>query len=602
MAPLLVVALVGCRMQPGPSATELPQPVEVEPKPAPAPTAPNAFCETTESPSVVPGSTPDALPFTITFTEVPTEQKLPRLQANATAVTADGRVLFVGGRYVAGLHGFTLVDDPDAKPEAQPSDEGLPATCADVQGSSNFSNPNCYAWLVDPKSSTVKWIDLRPLRESHPDLYYPLTATNQNDVQSTAGGTSRLLLAGGYGTDPNNEEWKGAYQSMGTFDTLLALDVEKVAAAIDAGEHASALVPAIQRTADPGFVSTGGALVEIEGTYSLIGGMQFDGNYFAFDDDGRVSQTYTETIRQFSLSFDPLAVQGQITALDSVTGGTEEPLHRRDGNFTVTLDEGGRQQLALFGGVFKPGKIAAYDHPILGTVGRQSTTLQQLDFTQHLGQYEAPTVVAFDGSTSYATFMGGISGGFVHENAYQNTGRCRVTQGKTGLPGDVDRNDGFPFGSDISTLACTGSACKEWVSPTPLAAPLYPPPAPPSQEGLPPDAAACETYDYAQVQKGPALRGASGHWIPLPEADLMVDGTDIVDLQKLASHGSGARVGYVFGGIQATLPLPRIPNRGTFGSNALYVVEMSPTPSAAIPGAEVHPAAGGCNVDDRDAG
>lgn len=548
--------------------------------------APNPYCAVTQPAPVLPPPQGGVLPYTLTFREVPpSDQPLPALHSTSTAVTADGKLVIVGGRYAAGLHGFTTSDPPTGS-ATQPSAAPLPPVCSDVQGSSNFANPNCYAWLIDPSSGSVSWVDLRPLAQTHPELYYPLTSTNQQDEHQG----STLLIIGGYGTDPTRETWLD-FGGMGTFDTALKVDVEQLASAIAAGSSADDLAGLFQIARDDAFAVTGGGLATMQDGYTyLMGGQRFDGNYMAFDDGGKVSQTYTQEVRRFRLQDDPFGVQGTVSAL--TLDGADKPLHRRDGNFGVGVDPATSQpRLTIFGGVFKPGAIAAYDQPIWGTVGRQTTTLTQDAFVQRFAQYESPVVQLWDGSKAYATFFGGIGGHFGHETAYQSTGRCNVTTGYTGVPGDVDRNDGFPFTADISTVACDATGCLEWISPDPIPPPLGAPPPPPPQTGLPPDAAACETYDYAQVQSNYGLRGASTGFLADPRSGVLSE-HDVVQLDQVQGD---VRIGWVFGGIQAALPLPRIPNRGTFASNALYEVWVSPTPAAGIPAAAGFAPTWGCS-------
>jgi hypothetical protein len=57
---------------------------------------------------------------------------------------------------------------------------------------------------------------------------------------------------------------------------------------------------------------------------------------------------------------------------------------------------------------------------------------------------------------------------------------------------------------------------------------------------------------------------------------------EAVDLSKM-SPGESRVVGYIYGGIEATAPLPLIPNLGTSASSSVFAVTLTKTPSSVIP-------------------
>jgi hypothetical protein len=52
----------------------------------------------------------------------------------------------------------------------------------------------------------------------------------------------------------------------------------------------------------------------------------------------------------------------------------------------------------------------------------------------------------------------------------------------------------------------------------------------------------------------------------------------VIDLQKLPNNT--VTVGYIYGGIAADFPLPKIPNQGTAATANIYQVLLTPTSSS----------------------
>jgi hypothetical protein len=378
--------------------------------------------------------------------------------------------------------------------------------------------------------------------------------------------TDSWLFAGGYGTDPNSPQ--GA---MKVFDSLLLLNPRKIGA-IAANHQLSdnAKLQAIQASiqivqAAPAvppffFRVTGGALRRLVSpnstVYLLMFGQDFPGNYspFTHPPDG----DYTNAIRFFRIAQNPLrVVSGGSLTVTPQGLNTDLPFHRRDLPVVNSVDPAsGLPRITAFGGVFPPGKIAAYPYPIHVSLqnGGQLSYLIDRTAIKRFSQYQCPTVVVWDSEKKvvYSTFFGGIGHFFYHYDPFQKQVYDWVTT--------VGRNDGLPFTGDITTfLQRADGTSAEYIAPDP-----------------------------APYNK---LRGASVDFIPVPQASKWVQPNGVLNLQAIPPS-SRVLIGYIYGGIEAMYPLPLIPSFGTLATNALYEVYLTRTQSAAIPAGAGYEATG----------
>ena len=215
------------------------------------------------------------------------------------------------------------------------------------------------------------------------------------------------------------------------------------------------------------------------------------------------------------------------------------PWNRRDFASGYDVDPiTGLERYSVFGGVFPPGKIAAYDFPVYITASGVSIAVNSdHNLSQHFGFYESPIVSVWDGSSIYHTFFGGIGHFFLNQTPDQSTVYKMVTaQG---------RNDGMPFIEDIATTIENSSGqYQEVVSPEPI--------------------------------PGGILHGASVDFIPNLALASHFQGTEnsVVNLSTFTG-GEKELIGYIYGGIEATFPLPCYPSHGTLATNTLYSVYLT---------------------------
>ncbi len=459
------------------------------------------------------------VPYTLTF--VPsTTASLPALHSYCLANVSATQWLVLGGRYQNGLHTFNP--------------------------SGNFAGPNTFLWSINPVAGTA--LQVADLSQLQPNVGNPLTSTNQECEYNAA--TGYWYAIGGYGVTRPGTNFQ-------TFPTVTRIPVPTLLSIVNNGNltpaqrqtAVSALLndPANQITSTPLQV-TGGVLSHMaSGLEFLAFGQVFTGSYNPFSSNTGFTQTYTQQVVPFTIS-NCTAAQGDACALTVNTftpitsADPDKPFNRRDfaAGYDVDPTSGG-ERFAVFGGVFRPGAIAAYDYPVYIT-GAGTTVQVTPDHTahQHLGFYNEPLIVAWDGTNSYHTFFGGISHYFLNQTPQQKQVYALVTT--------EGRNDGMPFAQDIGTLieGSTG-AYQEFVAP----------------RGVPKG-----NLDGASVDFVPNL-GVSQH--------LQGSGGSVVNLSSF-QPGERELIGYIYGGIEAQFPLPCIPSHGTQAVGTLYSVYLTMTP------------------------
>ena len=452
-----------------------------------------------------------ALPFTIEFVEQNYGAKpaLPSLQSYVSAMNQDGELFIAGGRR-QGLHTFN------------------PAPA------NNFvkDSANNFLYIIDPMAGDQWSFDVNQLSD---DFSAPLQSTNLQSYHDES--SDYMYIVGGYG-------WKADGTDMVTFGTVIRFKLEDVSAAIKSGASASDIEAMMQIGKDDRLAITGGELFMMNGSFYLIFGQRFDGQYRAFGGTD-FTQEYSNEIRVFRL--DPQTLK--VTAYGATpNSGADQPFHRRDGNIFESIDPAtGKQIITALGGVFKPGIIGAYDYPIF--ISGPSTVAMDSSVHQMFSQYECPVIRIYNetpqDSSMYQTMFGGISRYY-----YSQTPDQRAVFDTATFQG---RNDGLPFIADITTFQQSSSGTyQEFILPNPIV--------------------------------GNRLLGSSITFIEnrALEAELMAFDNGVIRLSNVPSD-SKILAGYIFGGIEAQNPFPSIPNQGTWVSNTLFAVYVTNTPSGAIP-------------------
>lgn len=304
-------------------------------------------------------SAQSTFPFDVVLTPI-TISGLPGIQSYA-AGEHNGKWLIIGGR-LDGLH------------------QRQPWQAFDANGH------NTYMYVIDPVAKTYTQAPLSGF--ANDSVEAQLSSTNANFHQIG----NLLYIAGGYGLSSTSVHI--------THPRLTVIDVPAMITAITA--NGTVDTTAYQSVQDSAFAVTGGKLLELDGTFYLVGGHRFDGQYNPMGHNTYV-QSYTEAVR-------PFTVNGTFPNLshtfDSFMIDTDE-LHRRDYNVTYMTD-GSETYITAWSGVFQ--KTA--NLPFLNPVEVRDTGIAPIaGFSQYLNHYHCPTASLFgeNKSAMYTLFFGGIA-------------------------------------------------------------------------------------------------------------------------------------------------------------------------------------------------
>ena len=459
-----------------------------------------------------------SVPYTLAFVPV-SSASLPPLHSYCIADISAGQWLVFGGRYQNGLHTFN------------PSD--------------NFQGPNTFLWSINPQTGTAQKV--ADLSQLNPNVGNPLTSTNQQCEYDPD--TGYWYAIGGYGVARPGTGFQ-------TFNTVTRLPVPQLLAIINntsmqPEDMQSAVIALLNnpsnQVTNTSLQVTGGVLSRLANGMRLLSfGQVFTGSYNPFTSSPGFTQTYTQQVVQFTLS--PCNAGDNSCALTvNVLGTTtsndaDHPYNRRDFPSVYDIDPAdGQDRFTLFGGVFKPGAIAAYDYPVrIKQTTAGASILPDHTLQQHFGFYEQPVIVVWDGTQTYFTFFGGISHFFLHQTAAQSQ-VYKLVSGE-------GRNDGMPFVEDIGLLVENAShQYQEFVAP--------------------------------QTVPGNNLDGSSVQFIVNQGMTRKFQGIEgsVVSLQTFIPN-EAALIGYIYGGIEAQFPLPCEPSHGTQAVGTLYRVVLTRTP------------------------
>lgn len=395
------------------------------------------------------------------------------------------------------------------------------------------SNHNMF--VINPTNGDSWSFDVNNLADEYSA---PLQSTNLQGFHDQ--GTDIMYVVGGYG-------WKADKSDMLTFNTIISFKLEEMVSAIKAGSPASTISTLLSIGTNDIFAVTGGELFKMGREFYLVFGQKFTGQYRAFGGSD-YEQEYTEQVRVFTLKPNTLEV---LSAGPLASSDADQPFHRRDGNIVEDIDPAtGTPRISAFGGVFQPGIIGPYTYPVY--INSPSQYKIDRSGNQKFSQYECPVISVYQSdpsnSTTYHNFFGGIGHYYYHQTESQKSAYNTVTaQG---------RNDGFPYVCDITTFQQSADGTyKEFIHLNPIT--------------------------------GNRLLGTSIRFIPNKQliAKDMAFSNGVIKLNNIPA-GTRELVGFIYGGIEASEPLPLVPNSGTHASNSVFAVYLTNTPSAAIPATE----------------
>jgi hypothetical protein len=426
--------------------------------------------------------------------------ELPTLQSFAVGAH-DGKWVLLSGR-TNGLHGFNRFDPAANFPAA---------------------SQNRDVWVIDPLTKQ-SW--RRSLEDASSglteDQINSLTPTNLQFYQTG----DRLYLAGGYGLVSRNTD---GTESLGTFDTLSAIDLPGLVDWVVAGGGSAA--SHIRQVHDPLVKVTGGAMHAIAGRTHLVFGQDFNGGYTQ-----GANGDYTEQVRSFDVVDD-----GVNLSIEHAAATPPLPEYRRrDLNVFPVLRPGAGSQLeqglVALAGVFTPTNGAFTTPVIIDETGQPSMAdpTDPATFKQGFNAYHSAKLGLFSEATGdmYEVLFGGIGVQYLDPQTME-----------------IQTDNQLPFQNDITAvkLDATGHFSQYHLG-------FFP-----------------ELTDA----NGQLLRFGSGaEFFPTGGVDSLGNG-----VLRLDALGRETTLGYIFGGIMANSPQVRgVPGAVSSASNAMFEVVLTRVP------------------------
>ncbi len=298
--------------------------------------------------------------FTVDIEEI-TIANLPALHSGAHA-ELDGKWIFIGGR-TNGLHGFQTAN------------------------SFPLFGVNNTIVVVDTETMGVFSYSCDSLSE---DIREAITSSNMQFYQDS----NTLYMQGGYG-------WKEAQQEYITFPTLTAIDLPGLVNAVING---TSITSFFRITTDEQLAVCGSHMQKLNNAFHIVFGHRFDGTYSQNITGNFFTQTYTNSLRSFTINDD-----GANLSVSNFTEQTDtNNFHRRDYNLVPQIFPNGEQGFTAFSGVFQKG----IDIPYFTTIDVNSGGATHVPgFNQNLSQYHSAVAALYDytGNTMHSLFFGGMS-------------------------------------------------------------------------------------------------------------------------------------------------------------------------------------------------
>ena len=286
-----------------------------------------------------------------------------------------------------------------------------------------------------------------------------------------------LVLLGGYA-------YSETVQDHITFPYLTAVHVPTL---MDEVMQNALTEAPFQQVENDEFAITGAQLNVLDEMFYLVGGHRFDGRYNPMGMP-TYTQTYSNEIRRFQISFDPLEVTFESSISDAVH------LHRRDYNLMPEVKANGDFGLMISSGVFQTNADLPYLYPVF--IDEEGIT-PETGFNQYLSNYHSAhaSLLNTDDNSMHHLFFGGMSQYF-----YQN--------------GVLMQDDLVPFVNTISRLERREDGIME---------------------------------EFVMSASMPNLKGSSAEFIPLPQESLLENDVLVFD----ENSADTLFIGHIVGGIQS---------------------------------------------------
>lgn len=374
------------------------------------------------------------------------------------------------------------------------------------------SEANDSVYVVDPRARRV-WS--APVSGLPRPLADALQVTNAEGYQDG----DWLYVVGGYGMDSSTD-------SMITFRTVTSVNVPAVIRTV---MNQRPLSPgSFQQVRNFALNVTGGALLKLDNLFYVVMGQRFDGLYAT--DPGQFDQflqEYKESVQRVSIAPTPLTVAVQDTILQD-PNDFSRPFHRRDLTAVGAYAPDGSKRLAVYGGVFVPGRLEAYRNPVY--IAGDSAVVDRA-FFQATNLYDCAALLLFDRGRGqmHTVLFGGMS-------RYSFSAHS----------GTITPVDSLPFVDDVSVITVAADGTTQAVFPWEM----------------------------------PARRGAAARVI-VDTAVAHDPENEVVFLDSLTA-GQPTLVGWMYGGIESDVPLTRDQRAQTRAVRTIYEIRVTPGSSPAI--------------------
>jgi hypothetical protein len=284
----------------------------------------------------------------------------------------------------------------------------------------------------------------------------------------------------------------GLDSALGSFVTFQNLYVIDINGIMQAVMNNTSMASSIKQVTDSRMQVTGGEMEYFNGSFYLFGGHRFTGTYFATG-QGNNNQQYTNQLRKFQVQ-----ESGSNVSITNYTAVTDTVnFHRRDMNMFHGIKPDGSEFMVVHGGVFRYDK----DLPYRTSIFFDNSSYSVDSYEQKMNQYTTAHMVMFDsvGQKLHTTYFGGLSL-YYYDASSQS----------------LKEDTLVPFIKDIALITrAANNTTTETILPVQM----------------------------------PDLLGTNAQFII--NKSLPLYNNDVIKLNRISSR---TMVGYIFGGIKASLP------------------------------------------------
>lgn len=309
----------------------------------------------------------------------------------------------------------------------------------------------------------------------------------------------------------------GVQTGSGQFTTFDTLTSISVSGLINAVVTGGDVASQVRQVQDPRLRVTGGEIAPIGHRSILVFGQDFEGGYNP--GNSGFTQIYANEIKSFHIVDNSrgFSITNYATQIDPTD------LRRRDYSLSPSVEPDGTPSLIGFGRVFTPAGNASRNPVRIGPRGHGKV---DVNYQQYFSQYDTAHVPMFDGlyGSALTLFLGGISL-YDYDPA----------------TGTLSQDSMLPFVNDVTTYVRSANGSSQ---------------------------------EYIMPARLPGLLGAEAAFFTADGVPTTSNG--VVRLAKLEGP---TVVGYMYGGIESTVPNTTNPETQTTASSKVFAVVVTPSGS-----------------------